>query len=80
MAVGEQVERLIEEWYNHKQNTLLYQSREPQLPGLLRNVFAHPDKGLWETMQSMRSVDRVSELRVIRPYRIERQEAGDAPA
>jgi hypothetical protein len=76
--VEEQVRRLIEEWDNHKQKALRYQSREPQLPGLLRNVFEHPDKGLWETMQSMRSVDRMSELRVMRPYRLDGEEVRDA--
>jgi len=76
--VEEQVRRLVEEWDNHKRKGLLYQSREPQLPGLLRNVFEHPDKGLWETMQSMRSVDRMSDLKVIRPYSLDREEEPDA--
>jgi hypothetical protein len=70
--VEEQLQRLLGEWASHKQNNLSYHSRERQLPGLLRNVYEHPDKGLWETMQSMRSVDRVSELKVHRPYSIER--------
>jgi hypothetical protein len=38
------------------------------LPSLLRDIFAPPEKGLWETMQSMRSVDRVCEMRIVRPH------------
>ena len=78
-AVEDQTDRLLQEWELHKRNALLYQSREIQLPGLLRDVFKHPDRGLWETMQSMRSVDRMSALRVIRPYRMDRRKDPDAP-
>ena len=68
--IREQIQRLLQEWQGHKRSTLLYQRlpSEPMFNSLLRNMFDPPEKGLWETMQSMRSVDRASQLRVMRPH------------
>lgn len=68
--VREQADRLLAEWQSHRRNSLLYARlpKEPMLPSLLRDIFAPPEKGLWETMQSMRSVDRVCEMRIVRPH------------
>lgn len=68
--VREQIGRILKEWVRHKGNNLVYlrQPGEPQFPSLLRNIFEPPEKGLWETMQSMRSVDRVSEIELGWPY------------
>lgn len=64
-----QISRVLSEWqaHMHGHNNLLYVRRpkEPQFPALLRDIFDPPEKGLWETMQSMRSVDRVSTLRIV---------------
>jgi len=65
--VQDQVERLLSEWTQHKGQALHYRSRDLALPGLLRNIYDPPEKGLWETMQSMRSVDRTAHIRVVRP-------------
>ncbi len=71
--VEEQTRRLLSEWraQTEHHNTLLYVRRpnEPMFTALLRNIFEPPEKGLWETMQSMRSVDRVSQIRVVGPHR-----------
>ena len=71
----EQTERLLAEWRAYKRNSLLYsrRPRERMLPNLLRNIFEPPEKGLWETMQSMRSVDRVSQMRVVKPHNPRRE-------
>ena len=71
--VEDQTSRLLLEWKAQKEhrNSLLYMRKpmEPMFAALLRNIFEPPEKGLWETMQSMRSVDRVSELRVVGPHK-----------
>ncbi len=66
----EQVQRLMSEWDQHKRSALLYRSQDCALPGLLRNIYEKPpERGLWETMQSMRSVDRMSHIRIVHPRR-----------
>ncbi len=71
--VEEQAARLLSEWRAQAEdhNTLLYQRRpnEPMFAALLRNIFEPPENGIWETMQSMRSVDRVSDIRVVGPHK-----------
>ena len=71
----EQTSRLLSEWQAYKRNSLLYRRRprERMLPNLLRDIFEPPEKGLWETMQSMRSVDRVSQMRVVKPHNPRRE-------
>lgn len=71
----EQTGRLLAEWQAYKRNNLLYRRRprERMLPNLLRDIFEPPEKGLWETMQSMRSVDRVSQMRVVKPHNPRRE-------
>jgi hypothetical protein len=63
--IEEQISRLLAEWRGHGRKTLLYHVRERALPSLLRNMYEPPEKGLWETMQSMRSVDRMSQVRMV---------------
>ncbi len=66
-----QVSRLLDEWRAHVRGhaSLLYSGKSGEaVPALLRALYDPPERGLWETMQSMRSVDRVSTLRVVGPH------------